>query len=246
MITLQDLSEYLHQLLFVPGLVDYCPNGLQVEGRGEIKKIALAVTASVNTIEAAKQLGADVLIVHHGVFWNKESYNICGIKRKKLSILLKNEISLFAYHLPLDSHRELGNNWKAAKDLGWTNLQPFSDIGVKGEFPEISIMAFQKTLESYYLHPATIALGGKCQVKSAALVSGGAYRLLSDAARAKVDCFITGNFDEPAWDAAHEENINFFALGHHATERVGIIGLQQDLERKFDLPCMFIDSPNPF
>ncbi len=246
MITLQDLSQYLVELLSAIGLSDYCPNGLQVQGKKEIKKIALAVSASVHVIKAAIECGADTLIVHHGIFWNKDSYTIERVKYEKLSLLLKNEVSLFGYHLPLDAHKELGNNWKAAKDLGWTNLQPFSDIGVKGEFAETPVATFQKTLETYYSHPAATALGGKDKVKSAALVSGGAYRLLSDAAKAKVDCFITGNFDEPAWDTAHEEQINFFALGHYATERVGIMALLKNLEHKFHLSCTFIDLPNPF
>lgn len=246
MITLQELSKVLNEILPPLSFPDYCPNGLQVEGKGEVKKIALAVSASVAAIDAAVKAGADALIVHHGIFWNKESYVVQGPKRKKLALLLKNEISLFAYHLPLDAQSDLGNNWKAAIDLGWENLQSFGDIGVKGFFNSIPVEEFQAKLESYYGHSAATALGGKRSVSSAALISGGSYRYLEQAAQTGVDCFISGNFDEPAWDIAHEREINFFALGHYATERVGIIGLKEELKRRLKIECQFIDLPNPF
>lgn len=245
-ITLQELSDLLENLLPMPQVPEYCPNGLQVEGKPQIRKIALAVSASVAAIEAAVKEGADVLIVHHGIFWNKDSYPISGVKKKKIALLIQNEISLFGYHLPLDAHPELGNNWKAALDLGWKNLQPFGGIGVRGQFAAVDVTTFQKQLEDYYQHPAAAALGGKSKISSAALISGGAYRSLELAARSGVDCFISGNFDEPAWHIAHEESINFFALGHHATERVGIIGLKEHLEKATGVPCVFLDLPNPF
>ncbi len=245
-IPLEDLAQILEALLPAPGAPDYCPNGLQVEGKPQIRKIAFAVSASVAAIEAAAGADADALIVHHGIFWNKDNYRICGPKKKKIALLLAREISLFGYHLPLDAQKELGNNWKAAADLGWENLQPFSEIGVRGEFPPIERAQFQAKLEGYYGHPAAMALGGKKIVSSAALISGGAYRSLEKAAEAGVDCFITGNYDEPAWDIAHERQINFFALGHYATERVGVMALQKHLEQLLKLPTVFLDLPNPF
>lgn len=246
MITLQELSQYLENLFMAATVADYCPNGLQIEGKKEIKKIGFAVSASVAAIEAALKENVDVLIVHHGIFWNKDSYVIKGVKAKKISLLLKNDISLFAYHLPMDAQKEIGNNWKAALELEWTNLQPFSDIGVRGEFSPCEVEEFQKKLEIYYGHSATVALGGKRKVKSVALISGGAYRSLELAAAAGVDCFITGNFDEPAWDIAHEYKINFFALGHYATERVGPLALKEHLEKQFNIGTVFLDFPNPF
>jgi putative NIF3 family GTP cyclohydrolase 1 type 2 len=148
------------------------------------------------------------------------------VKKDKIALLLRHGISLLAYHLPLDAHQEIGNNWKAAKDLGWIDLEGFHQeqtkcIGVKGRFPKMSRDAFQSQLEKYYGQKAALAFGGKEIVSSSALISGGAYRIMEEAADEGLDCYITGNFDEPAWHLAHEGKINFFALGHAATEQVG-------------------------
>src|SRR6185295_12703822 len=129
MITLQDLSQDLQQLLSPEDFSDYCPNGIQVEGKHEIQRIAFAVSASLATIEEAVKRKADALIVHHGIFWNKDTYIITGTKKKKLELLIKEGISLLAYHLPLDAHQQVGNNWKAAFDLGLEDLNPFYLIG---------------------------------------------------------------------------------------------------------------------
>ncbi len=251
MVTLQDLSQYLQQLLSPADFADYCPNGLQVEGKGEIKKIAFAVSASLAVIEEAVKRQADALIVHHGIFWNKDPHVVIGTRKEKLARLLQNGISLLAYHLPLDAHQKLGNNWKAAFDLGLEDLNPFAlsgkiAIGVKGKTGPISTEAFQKKLESYYGHPAHVALGGKKEIRSAAIISGGAHRYIDEAADENLDCFITGSFDEPIWDIAHERKINFFALGHYSTERVGVIALMTHLHKQFNIPGEFIDLFNPF
>ncbi|MFI5344148.1 MAG: Nif3-like dinuclear metal center hexameric protein [Chlamydiales bacterium] len=248
---LKKLCKELDELLPGNGLTDYCPNGLQVEGKQEIALLATAVSASLETIEAAVEIGADALIVHHGIFWQRDSYLIQGVKKKKLSCLLKNEISLIAYHLPLDMHPLLGNNWKAAQDLGWSDLQPFGyssgvPVGVKGRIAPASRNVVKEKLENYYGHPAVCALGGPEVIQTLALISGGAYRNLSDAARDGVDAFITGSFDEPVWHQAFEERINFFALGHSATERVGPMALAKHLESKYQIPCTFLDFKNPF
>jgi dinuclear metal center YbgI/SA1388 family protein len=251
MLTLQDLSQYLQQLLSPADFADHCPNGVQVEGKEGIRKMAFAVSASLATIEEAVKRGADVLLVHHGIFWNKDPHLVIGTKKEKLSRLLKNEISLLAYHLPLDGHPKLGNNWKAAFDLGLEDLNPFlltgkTAIGVKGKMDPISTEAFQKKLEAYYGHPAHAALGGKKEIRSAAIISGGGHRYIDQAADENVDCFITGSFDEPIWDIAHERKINFFALGHYSTERVGVLALMAHLHKQFRIPCEFIDLFNPF
>ncbi|MBY0529433.1 MAG: Nif3-like dinuclear metal center hexameric protein [Rhabdochlamydiaceae bacterium] len=251
MITLQALSQFLDHLLSPSSFGDYCPNGLQVEGKERIDTVAFAVSASIAAIDAALKMDADALIVHHGIFWDKEPLSVVGSKKEKLSRLLKGNLSLFAYHLPLDAHLEVGNNWKAAVDLGWQNLHPFGKmgraaIGVKGEFMPKQVGEFQKQLEAYYRHPASVALGGPAEVKTAALVSGGAHRAIQEAADEGVDCFITGSFDEPIWDIAHERKVNFFALGHYATERIGVLALSELISRTFDIRCPFIDLPNPF
>lgn len=247
MITLQELCTYLDDYLVCEEFTDFGPNGLQVEGKPKISKIATAVSASLLTIEAAVEWGADALIVHHGLFWNKDAYEITGAKKEKLKKLLENEISLLAYHLPLDGHQVVGNNWKAANDLGLTDLAPFcGQLGVQGKIDSIDIEAFKSKLEHYYQHPATCALGGKEKVQTAAIVSGGAHWNIKDAVAAGVDCFVTGSFDEPIWHIAFEEKINFFALGHSATERVGPKALGEHIKEKWSLPVQFIDIANPF
>lgn len=250
-IALKGFVKYLDDFLEVANFADSCPNGLQVEGASSIQRIATAVTANLETIQAAIHYGAQALIVHHGLFWNGDSPVVTGVKQHKLKLLLENNISLLAYHLPLDAHKEVGNNWKAAKDLGWTDLQPFGiykgvAIGVKGRFPKMERDQFKNALETYYQHQSQIALGGKEIVQSAALVSGGAYRSISEAADEELDCFVTGNFDEPAWYLAKERGINFFAEGHSATEVVGPKALGAYLQSYFGIEYQFLDIHNPF
>lgn len=248
---LQELRSYLDTLLRSVNIADSCPNGLQIEGKEEVKKIATAVSASLKTIEAAVEQGVDVLIVHHGLFWQKDSYLIQGIKKKKIALFFQHDISLFAYHLPLDCHPQIGNNWKAAIEMGWSNLEPFCNIGgtfigVKGTIEPSSPEKVQKKLEEYYHHPAVCALGGPAIIRTMALVSGGAYKSLMNAKEEGVDAFITGSFDEPVWHQAFEEKIHFFALGHSATERIGPQALAHYLAQNLPLTCSFIDIPNPF
>lgn len=223
----------------------------KLRGKKEIKKMATAVSANWATFQRAAEIGVDALIVHHGLFWDRDPYPIVRGKKAKIELLLKHQINLFAYHLPLDAHREVGNNWQAARDLGWVELEPFGEylgtlIGVKGKFAPQPIEKCVANIENYYEHHATVALGGKPTVASGALISGGAYKELAYAVTTGVDCYITGNFDEPAWSMAHEGKVHFLALGHSATERVGPKALAAYLEQRFGLPCPFIDITNPF
>jgi len=254
MVKREELHDYLTRLFNVALFPDFCENGCQVEGVEEIHSIAVAVSASLKVIEAAAAAQVQALLVHHGLFWNRDSYSVVGVKQAKLKLLLTHGISLFAYHLPLDAHREYGNNWKAAQDLGWKELEPFGagenkkaeKIGVKGRFSPMPFALFREQLEQYYAHPSYVAAGGQERVQSAALVSGGAHKWLIEAAGEKVDCFVTGSFDEPIWHQAFEEKINFLALGHAATEEVGPKALGEHLQKKFNLSCRFIREENPF
>lgn len=248
---LKEFVQKINDELKVDNFQDYSPNGLQVEGRENVQKVAVAISASLETIEKAVRENVDALIVHHGLFWKGDPYQVVGVKKKKLSLLLNSNTSLLAYHLPLDAHPSFGNNWKAATEMGWFDLEPFglysgNMIGVKGKFKKKTSDEFEKELEAYYSHKAFSALGGKKEVESAALISGGAYKEISSAKEAGVDCFVTGNFDEPAWHLAFEEGINFFALGHAATERVGPIGIKSFIEEKLKIETIYIDDSNPF
>lgn len=253
MIHLKEFIEYLDDQLDVPSIDDYAPNGLQIEGeKKEVRHIVTAVSASLETIKKTIEIKPDVLIVHHGLFWKKDTYRIMGIKREKIKLLLDHGITLLAYHLPLDCHKEWGNNWRAAKEMGWTNLKDFgpkySDhpIGVMGELNNIHLEEFQKMLEKYYEHRAHTALGGPKTIKSAALISGGAHKEIERAIQQPVDAFITGSFDEPTWHMAYEGKINFFAMGHSNTERIGPRTLGDHLAKKFNLKHEFLDFNNPF
>ncbi|AAF39241.1 Nif3-like dinuclear metal center hexameric protein [Chlamydia muridarum str. Nigg] len=247
-----DLLHVLNELLYPELFNDYGPNGLQVgDAQAPVRKIAVAVTADLATIEKAIACESNVLLVHHGLFWKGMPYPITGMLYQRMQRLIENNIQLIAYHLPLDAHPEVGNNWKVAKDLGWERLESFGStkpsLGVKGVFPEIGIHDFVSQLSSYYQAPVLAkALGGKESISSAALISGGAYKEISEAKSQEVDCFITGNFDEPAWSLAHELAINFLAFGHTATEKVGPKALTQYLKQVGCDSVVFLDTENPF
>lgn len=248
MIYLKAIKDYLRKLFSAENFSDFCPNGLQVEGKPVVKTILTAVSADLETIEAAVQKRADLLIVHHGLFWNKDSFVIEGAKKKKIKLLLENEMSLFAYHLPMDAHREIGNNWKAAIDLGWKELEPFGfmDLGVKGVVDSLSFEEFLKTLENYYEHPATAVRASGKSIKKVGLISGGAHKSILEASSNELDAFITGSFDEPSWSQSKEENVHFYAMGHSATERVGPIALAKRIEKDLGVSSSFLDIRNPF
>ena len=249
---LKQLCGHLNTLLDSSQYKDYCPNGLQVEGAAEIKRCATAVSASLETIEQAVEAGVQALIVHHGMFWKGDAFPLVGTKQKKVSLLLEHGISLIAYHLPLDANREVGNNWGAAQDLGWKELEPFGEfdgalIGVKGSLAEsMSAEQFQASLESYYGQPAHVAPGGSKKIQRVALISGGAHNSIKEAAEAGVDAFVTGSFDEPVWHIAKEEQVHFFSLGHTSTEKVGPKKLADYLKSHLEVDCHFLDAINPF
>jgi len=248
---LEVLVRHLDELLKPQQFSDVSANGLQIEGTPKIFHMATAVSASLATIEAAVKAGVQVLIVHHGIFWERDNPAIVGSKKEKIQLLLEHGISLLAYHLPLDAHQSYGNNWGAARLLGWQNLEPFGAykgmfIGVKGSVEKLSREDFAGVLENFYGHIAYTAFGGSKEIATAALISGGAHRSITEASAAGIDAFITGSFDEPTWHQAYEEKINFYALGHSNTEKIGPQLLATHLQSTFQLPCGFIDVPNPF
>jgi dinuclear metal center YbgI/SA1388 family protein len=248
------LKTFLHytDTILQPSLFgDVCINGLQVEGNKKIQHLAVAVSASLYTIKRAKSLKADALLVHHGLFLKGRDVVLGGSLKEMLAILLEGDISLFAYHLPLDAHQELGNNWPAAKMLGMSDLEPFgtyqnTKIGVKGTLPPTPREQFKKLLEKFYGHPAQTVFGGKKIIRSCALISGGAHKSISEAVQDEVDCLVTGTTDEPIWHIAHQDKINFFALGHAATENLGVRLLGEHLAERFGLKVSYIHENNPF
>ncbi|MFA6915911.1 MAG: Nif3-like dinuclear metal center hexameric protein [Parachlamydiales bacterium] len=249
--TLKEICLSLDELLQPALFNDFCTNGLQVEGKEKVNFVCVAVSASLNVINEAVKLGADVLLVHHGIFWNRDSHDITGVTKKKLKLLLENDISLLAYHLPLDAHKVYGNNWKAALDMGWTDLASFpagdkQPIGVKGKVPAQNFEAFIEKLKGYYKSNVEFVAGGPREIKTAALVSGGAHKMILDAAREEVDCFITGSRDEPTWHQSFENAVNFCAVGHAPSEEIGVHALEEFLQTKLKVKTHFIKETNPF
>lgn len=251
MVQLSELIRYTYALLAVERYRDYCPNGMQVEGRAEVKKIVSGVTASQALIDAAVEEGADLLLVHHGYFWKGEEPIISGIKRRRIKTLLDNDISLLAYHLPLDDHPELGNNSHLAKLWGFDVDGRFGDgidggLGRYSDLPKpMAIDALVQLISDSVGGDVTHLPGGGEMVKRVGWCSGGADGYFQAAIAAGCDLYITGEASEPAFHIAQELGAHFIAAGHHATERGGVRQLGEHLAEMFKIEHRFIDIYNP-
>ena len=245
---LDELRDYNASLLQTGMFKDYCPNGLQVEGRAEVRRIATAVTASLRVLEEATEWGADAILVHHGYFWRNEDATIVGIRKKRIAQLLRSDISLLAYHLPLDAHAELGNNAQLGKLLGLVEKGRFGeqDIACLGtlERPQ-SLAKFALQLEHDLRRtPQVIGEGGKL-ISKVAWCSGGAQGYFEAAIAQGVDAYITGEISEQNFHLSNETGVAFIAAGHHATERLGIRALGEHLAKQYALEHRFFDQDNP-
>ena len=245
------LIRYCNELLDSGGFQDYCPNGLQVEGRTEIRRIVSGVTASQALVDAAVEARADLLLVHHGYFWRGESAAVVGVKQRRLKALLQNDINLVAYHLPLDVHAELGNNVQLARLMGWQisgGLEPNNprSVGLTGELAAPCAGEELAALLAARLQREPLFVAGHDRpVKRIAWCTGAAQGYIDKAIALGVDAFITGEVSEPTVHAARENGIHFYAAGHHATERYGAKALGEHLAATFGLEHRFIDIDNP-
>lgn len=245
------LANKLDQLLEIHQIKDYCPNGLQIEGGMDVKKIVTGVTASQELIDRAIEARADAILVHHGYFWKNESQPIVDMKFKRISALIKNNINLYAYHLPLDLHQELGNNTQLAKLLQITDRRPLEpwnkhSFGRVGKFQEALSPQELTDLISDSLGRVPLHIdGGKEEIKSVAYCTGGGQDYISIAADQGIDAFISGEISEKTVHIAREMGIHYFAAGHHATERYGIKALGEYIQSEFDIDVEFIDIDNP-
>ena len=250
MVQLKDLLNYSNNMLEIERFKDYCPNGLQVEGKAEIKKIISGVTASQALIDAAIKEKADALLVHHGYFWKGEDQRIIGLKYQRIRSLLDAGISLLAYHLPLDAHPLYGNNAKLAEILDLEIAGSFpseSDgVGMYGRLktPASAVEFSQKITSILGRDPLHIGEGSK-QIQSIAWCSGAAQGYIEAAAELGVDAYLTGEISEQTVHIAREYGMHFYAAGHHATERYGVQALGDHLAAHFDVSHKFIDIPNP-
>ncbi len=251
MVSLKELVDYCDQLLVAADFRDYCPNGLQVEGRAEVGGIVSGVTASQALIDAAAQRRADLILVHHGFFWKGEDARVTGMKRRRLGALLAGDISLLAYHLPLDAHPELGNNAQLARRLGLVEQGRFGsgagpDLACYGtlESPLTVRELAERIHQALGRQPQCIA-GAAERIGSVGWCTGAAQSYLEEAARRGLDAFISGEISEPTVHVAREYGIHYFAAGHHATERYGVQALGRHLAEHFGIEHTFVDIDNP-
>jgi dinuclear metal center YbgI/SA1388 family protein len=242
------LNNYLNTLLQPELFSDYCPNGLQVEGKPEINKIVTGVTANMALLQAALQANADAVLVHHGYFWRGESLPIIGIKKRRIQFLLQHDINLFAYHLPLDAHAELGNNVMLAKQLGLniTGRAGEKDMLLLAELnsPQ-TLQVFAANIEAKLNRKPQLIGDLNQPIKRIALCTGAAQGYIEQALVAGADVYISGEISEQTVHVARESGKSYISAGHHATERYGIQALGEHLAQKFGLQHEFIDIENP-
>ncbi|MGL4316938.1 MAG: Nif3-like dinuclear metal center hexameric protein [Pseudomonas sp.] len=249
-IALTTLVEEANRFLNAARISDYCPNGLQVEGRPQVRRIVSGVTASQTLLDAAVEAEADVVLVHHGYFWKGEDACITGIKRRRLQTLLGNDISLLAYHLPLDMHPEVGNNVQLARQLDITVEGPLDPnnpkvVGLLGSLAEpMSARDFARRVQET-LGREPLLVDGEGMIRRIGWCTGGGQGYIDNAIAAGVDLYLTGEASEQTFHSARENGISFIAAGHHATERYGVQALGDYLARRFAIEHLFIDCPNP-
>jgi len=250
MVQLKDLLNYSNNVLEIERFQDYCPNGLQVEGKSEVKNIVSGVTACQALIDAAIKAKADVLLVHHGYLWKGEDARISGLKYNRVRSLIESGISLLAYHLPLDAHPLYGNNAKLAEvlDLDIAGTFPSSSdaVGMYGTLKSpMSAADFSQKI-STALDREPLHIGEKNeQIHTIAWCSGAAQGYIEAAAELGVDAYLSGEISEQTVHIARECGVHFYAAGHHATERYGVQALGEHLASHFGLKHQFVDVPNP-
>ncbi len=242
------LAAALDEILDPSRFADYCPNGLQVEGRAEVGRLATAVSASAATIRRAVALRADALLVHHGYFWRGEDPRVLGVRRLRLGLLLAADINLFAYHLPLDAHPELGNNACLAKRMAWPvhGRGGTHDLVFWGDLRRPTSAAGLALQLRRRLGRAPLIVGDTARpIRRVAWCTGAAQDELQAAIDLGADAFVSGEIAERTTHLARESGIVYAAAGHHATERDGVQALGQALARRLGIEHHFIDDPNP-
>ncbi|MBG97805.1 Nif3-like dinuclear metal center hexameric protein [bacterium] len=252
---LLQIATHLDKLLKQDKFDDGCLNGVQVFGKPDVRKILTSVSVSMELISKAINENFDSIIVHHGLFWGERSYPLNHVNKQRLKLLLENNISLIAYHLPLDAHKTLGNNYPAcreyASEFNGTKIKPFGSLGdsfIGASFElhkAIRVEDAKKKAELFYDHDVVHLNCSKKFIKKIAIVSGAGASFLEEAYKANIDLLITGEAEEWTMHEAIEFNVNVFACGHYATERIGIKMLSKYLNEKLNIESVFVDIPNP-
>jgi dinuclear metal center YbgI/SA1388 family protein len=242
-----EIIAWANEYLDLASYPDYGPMGLQVAGAEEVAKIACGVSASRELFERAAEAGAQLVLVHHGLFWDRDTRVVGPVMRERLRALFEADLNLAAYHLALDAHPEVGNNALLADELGIEKERRFADgLGFGGRLGRptpVSDIA-ERVHERLGRMPLVFSYGPE-EAEQVAVCSGGAARYVGDAAAEGYDCFVTGEADEPTKHAAKEAGIHFVAAGHYATETLGVRALAGKLAERFALEWEFVDLPNP-
>ena len=242
------LENYTDLLLEAARFRDYCPNGVQVEGRAGVFKLVSGVTASLDLLKAAMAAGADAILVHHGYFWKNEDARIAGVKRARLELLLRHNVSLLAYHLPLDAHPELGNNAQLAARLGWEVQGRFGRdaLGMIGRAPRAASVGELACALEQALGRAPLCIGdAQRPVGRLAWCTGAAQGWIEAARAAGADTYVSGEISEPTTHFAREMDITYLACGHHASERYGVQALGARLADHFGIEHLYVELDNP-
>lgn len=242
-ILLQELLEFLNAYLKIDEFKDYCPNGLQIRGKNQVQKIACSTSASLEIIQQACHNKVDALIVHHGLFWDKDSRVLDGPILEKIKLLLDHDVSLIAYHLPLDAHKEVGNNFPLLKHLGARDVEGFEHVGAKGVIDIKKEDLIQKVAVFFDKAPIVPHID-KQLIQSIAVVSGGAHASIKACKTFGIDAFITGTCDEWVWDFSQENNLLFIPVGHYKSETLGIKLLAEFLKKTMGFDTIYLESQN--
>ncbi|NOY77590.1 MAG: Nif3-like dinuclear metal center hexameric protein [Calditrichaeota bacterium] len=241
------LIAYLNDLLAIDNFQDYCVNGLQVEGKPDVLKIAGGVSVSQRFIHQAIDWGADLVLLHHGLFWKSDPYPfyLRGIQKRRLELLIKNDLNLVAYHLPLDAHDRLGNNIQILQKLDLRPVEPL-EVGFIGTFREpLSRDAFLALVNQKLMCDAAPFFYGPDAIQTVLVISGASSAAYQEAAARGVDAFVGGDIREENVRGIEEVQLNYIAAGHYNTERFGVQALLNHLTEKFDLETAFFEIPNP-
>ncbi len=242
------LVTELANFLQVGKFQDYCPNGLQVEGRPQVRRIVSGVTASQALIEAAINADADAILVHHGYFWRGEAAEVTGLKRNRLKRLLTHDLSLLAYHLPLDAHAEVGNNvqlghvfeWPITRYLDDKNMLPMAELS-----QAMTLAQLGERVSASLGRQAQLLGDPQKQVRTVAWCTGAAQSYIQQAVNAGVDVFISGEVSEQTWHTVCETETAYISAGHHATERYGVQALGQWIAEKYGIEHIYVELDNP-
>lgn len=251
MITRDALAVYLDQYLACRTITDYAPNGLQIEGRDEIRRLCSAVSITQSVIQAAVEWQADAILVHHGFFWRGERSVLTGVRRQRIGALLNGNVNLFAYHLPLDLHPILGNNACLVQRLPVSQVSQHDVEKLPkglwaGELTQVYTgEGLVSVLQQAFLQPPIHIAAQRPHIQRIAWCTGAAQDFLEDAHALGADAYISGEVSERTFDLAQELNIHYYACGHHATERYGVQALATHLMQEFGLEHRFLETNNP-